>query len=130
MIGKFDYDSSASYRDLQGEENRQILDPYRLSNNSIYMGQWNKKTKRREGKGEQIWPGGSLYEGFWFNDKANGKGRLIHADGDVYEGQWVNDKAEGQGVYKHMDGAQYVGEWVADKQHGKGKETWPDGASY
>jgi len=23
---------------------------------------------------------GSVYEGFWKNDKANGKGRLIHAD--------------------------------------------------
>jgi hypothetical protein len=49
----------------------------------------------REGRGKQIWPDGSLYEGFWRNDKANGKGRLIHSDGDVYEGDWVNDKAEG-----------------------------------
>jgi hypothetical protein len=61
----------------------------------------------RDGRGKQIWPDGSLYEGFWRNDKANGKGRLIHSDGDVYEGDWVNDKAEGFGVYTHMDGAQY-----------------------
>ena len=43
--------------------------------------------------GKQIWPDGSLYEGFWHLDKANGMGRLIHSDGDVYEGEWMNDKA-------------------------------------
>ena len=36
----------------------------------------------------------------------------------VYEGDWYNDKAQGQGVYTHMDGAQYKGEWKEDKQHG------------
>ena len=65
----------------------------------------NIKENIREGRGKQIWPDGSLYEGFWRNDKANGKGRLIHSDGDVYEGDWVSDKAEGYGIYTHMDGA-------------------------
>ena len=45
----------------------------------------------REGKGRQIWPDGSMYEGWWRDNKANGKGRLIHADGDVYEGEWLDD---------------------------------------
>ena len=40
----------------------------------------------RQGKGRQIWPDGSMYEGWWKENKANGKGRLIHADGDVYDG--------------------------------------------
>ena len=40
----------------------------------------------RQGKGRQIWPDGSMYEGWWMDNKANGKGRLIHADGDVYDG--------------------------------------------
>jgi hypothetical protein len=59
----------------------------------------------RDGMGKQIWPDGSLYEGFWDKDKANGMGRLIHSDGDVYEGEWFNDKAHGYGVYTNMDGA-------------------------
>jgi hypothetical protein len=27
---------------------------------------------------------GSIYEGYWKENKAHGYGRLIHADGDVY----------------------------------------------
>lgn len=49
----------------------------------------------RDGEGIQTWADGSLYEGYWKNDKANGRGRLIHADGDVYEGEWKDDKAHG-----------------------------------
>jgi hypothetical protein len=49
----------------------------------------------------QIWPDGSMYEGYWKNGKANGKGRLIHADGDVYVGLWKDDKADGFGIYSH-----------------------------
>ena len=46
-----------------------------------------------------VWKDGSIYEGYWFNDKATGKGRLIHADGDVYSGEWKEDKADGYGIY-------------------------------
>jgi len=31
---------------------------------------------------------GSMYEGWWKDNKQNGKGRLIHANGDVYDGMW------------------------------------------
>ena len=48
---------------------------------------------------------GSVYEGYWQNDKACGKGKLVHADGDVYEGEWLNDKANGEGRYIHNNGA-------------------------
>ena len=84
----------------------------------------------REGRGQQIWPDGSMYEGWWKDNKANGKGRLIHADGDVYDGEWEGDKAHRYGVYCHLDGAKYEGQWEEDKQHGNGVETWPDGAKY
>ena len=47
----------------------------------------------------QIWPDGSIYEGYWKNSKTTGNGRLIHADGDVYDGQWKDDKAHGFGIY-------------------------------
>ena len=87
-------------------------------------------TNTRQGKGMQIWPDGSMYEGWWLDSKANGKGRLIHADGDVYDGMWLDDKAHGHGVYCHLDGAKYEGNWLEDKQHGNGVETWPDGAKY
>jgi len=73
-----------------------------------YEGQWNQEGKK-DGRGIQIWVDGSLYEGYWNNDKANGRGRLIHADGDVYTGEWKDDKAHGYGCYNHTDGARYEG---------------------
>lgn len=40
-----------------------------------------------------MWLIGSVYEGYWKDNKAHGAGRLIHDNGDVYEGQWLNDQA-------------------------------------
>lgn len=45
----------------------------------------------KSGKGTLVWPDGSIYEGYFLDDKASGRGRLIHADGDVYDGDWKND---------------------------------------
>lgn len=96
----------------------------KLENGAMYEGEWAEESKkdktepfkeRRDGRGYQIWADGSLYEGYWKNDKANGRGRLIHADGDVYEGEWKDDKAHGFGRYMHTDGAQYEGYWKEDK---------------
>jgi hypothetical protein len=41
--------------------------------------------------GKQIWPDGSIYEGYWQNNTANGTGRLIHADGDAYIEYFIFD---------------------------------------
>lgn len=101
-----------------------------LENGAKYNGEWDINTGLRHGKGTQIWPDGSRYEGYWRNDRANGPGRLIHADGDVYQGDWEDDKAHGWGQYMHLDGSTYEGYWQYDKQHGRGKEKWPDGSEY
>ena len=90
-----------------------------LSDGVIYIGEWDSEG-RRCGKGKQLWPDGTVYEGYWLNDHGNGEGRLIHPDGDVYKGQWLDDKAHGYGEYIHQDGSYYQGEWVFDKQQGKG----------
>lgn len=86
-----------------------------LENGAQYQGEWLVDSQIRQGRGTQIWPDGSMYEGYWYDSKANGKGRLIHADGDVYSGQWQDDKAHGIGVYSHLDGARYEGSWKEDK---------------
>lgn len=99
-------------------------------NQILYQGEWDANNGLRHGKGTQIWPDGSRYDGYWRNDRANGPGRLIHADGDVYQGDWEDDKAHGWGQYMHLDGSTYEGYWEYDKQHGRGKEKWPDGAEY
>lgn len=69
-----------------------------IDNGSVYHGFWSDEGLR-QGKGRQLWPDGSFFEGLWMNDMSNIRGRLIHSDGSVYEGEWVNDKAEGQGKY-------------------------------
>ncbi len=51
-----------------------------------YEGEWIADTKTREGRGVQIWPDGSRYEGYFKQGLCQGFGRLIHADGDSYEG--------------------------------------------
>jgi hypothetical protein len=85
-----------------------------LPNCAKYEGQWIVGTQIRCGKGIQVWPDGSLYEGWWLDNKTNGKGRIIHADGDVHEGMWLDDKAHGYGIYYHSDGAVYQGQWHED----------------
>lgn len=126
MSGPYKYPTDINYSSELGIKTK---GPFESDNGAVYLGQWNKYGVR-QGKGMQIWPDGSKYEGIWDNDMANGKGRLIHADGDVYEGDWLNDKAHGIGIYLHVDGSHYVGQWKEDKQHGMGKETWPDGSCY
>ena len=65
----------------------------------MYQGEWLVNTNQKDGRGVQIWPDGSRYDGFWKDGMANGFGRLVHAEGDVYEGEWTDDKANGYGVY-------------------------------
>ena len=77
--------NSAQMREI--EQNRVKLgmkNGYSLSEGQIYSGQWNENTNTKEGYGLQVWPDGSKFEGFWFDDKAKGYGRFILADGDVY----------------------------------------------
>lgn len=125
-LGEFDYDEETNHGEYLVEYRTMV----ELENHAKYDGEWIQGKNIRQGKGRQIWPDGSMYEGWWKDNKANGKGRLIHADGDVYDGQWQDDKAHGYGIYCHLDGAKYEGYWEEDKQHGDGLETWPDGARY
>ena len=58
----------------------------------------------RDGKGVQIWPDGSRYEGSWKDDKANGYGRYIQLSTEIiYQGYWKEDKKHGKGVELHKN---------------------------
>ena len=43
-----------------------------LENGARYMGEWLVSTHIRQGRGTQTWPDGSMYEGYWADNKANG----------------------------------------------------------
>ena len=45
----------------------------------------------------------------------NGRGRMIHADGSVYQGYWKNDKANGYGIFTTVNGSSYEGNWENDQ---------------
>lgn len=63
-------------------------------------------TGSREGKGKCTYASGSIFEGWWQNDKPNGRGRYIDAhDQSVYDGDWVDGKREGRGVLTNLDGS-------------------------
>ncbi|TNV73217.1 hypothetical protein FGO68_gene11675 [Halteria grandinella] len=113
------------------------LEPVTLEDWTTYIGEWARRDefesafRIREGWGVRIWADGSIYEGWFRQDRASGMGRLIHADGYSYEGPWEADMASGQnGIYRHSDGTEYQGSFMQDKQHGYGVETWPDGVKY
>ena len=97
--------------DLEEREQRPMV---RLANGSSYLGEWRVGSQVREGRGVQVWPDGSLYEGYWKGNKANIYGRLLHKDGDIYQGEWLDDKAHGFGFYFHQDGSLYRGFWQND----------------
>lgn len=106
-LGDFQYDPKLE-QDFGRRETRKLAI---MENGAKYTGEWLVGTQIREGRGTQVWPDGSIYEGYWKNNQTQGLGRLIHADGDVYEGEWRQDKAHGHGTYLHLDGAKYEGEW-------------------
>ena len=112
-LGEFVYNDQAF--DREHADTIEAKETILLENQAHYTGTWLKGQDIRQGRGTQIWPDGSMYEGYWMSNKANGKGRLIHADGDVYDGCWKDDKAHGFGTYSHLDGAQYRGDWQEDK---------------
>ena len=85
---------------------------------------------RKHGRGTYVYPDGSKYEGYWFDNKFL-YGRMIYSQGDAYIGYWLDDKADGNGTYLNSRGQKYVGSWKEDMQHGYGKETRrSDGTSY
>ena len=85
MLGDFKYDDP---KDEKQYGERVYRDTTVLDSGAHYKGEWlrNATPEVRTGRGTQIWPDGSMYEGYWVDSKATGRGRLIHADGDVYEG--------------------------------------------
>jgi len=42
-----------------------------------------------------------MYDGDWRNGMAEGQGNFHHANGDVYQGEFYQDRANGFGVYVH-----------------------------
>ena len=84
-----------------------------------YDGEVNIKGQRH-GQGTLTYPSGSMYIGYWVENKKHGVGRFVSACGNVYEGEWKDDERSGQGKLLSSDGAIiYEGTWMSDKMHGE-----------
>ena len=75
-----------------------ITNPY--NDGHLYVGQTRGNIKH--GIGEFFWPGRkrARFIGEYREDHRNGLGKMEHADGSVYDGFWLNDKKNGRGKFK------------------------------
>jgi hypothetical protein len=111
------------------EEPLEWKGPTRLSDGSIYVGEWSTKGYP-QGKGIMYYKDGGICEGYWKEGKLHDKGRRVTPKGDVYTGGWLDGKMHGQGTMEFVNKSTFNGNWLNDKQHGIGIETWPDGSRF
>jgi hypothetical protein len=126
LLPKFELTDKEEY-EMNNTSNKIIAILY--PNQSVYKGMINSKGQR-DGFGKYFLSDGSIYKGFFHNNKMEGRGRLVNIKGFVYEGEFKNGHSNGYGKYISIDGTSYKGTWVNDKQNGIGKEMYPDGSFY
>ena len=126
LLPKFELTDKEEY-EINNSNNKIIAILY--PNKSIYKGMINEKGQR-EGFGKYFLSDGSIYKGFFQNNKMEGRGRIININGFIYEGEFKNGQSNGYGKYIALDGTTYKGTWLDDKQNGTGNEIYPDGSFY
>lgn len=95
--------------------------PIKFKDGTIYHGHWNYNNKK-EGYGVNICSDGSLYKGYWKDDKIQRKGLFVDVKGNWYEGELEDGLANGKGKLTIKDKFVYTGEFRNDLQNGVGKE--------
>lgn len=94
----------------------------------LYEGDWENDAKH--GKGYEILPTGSHYEGDFLNGKPDGYGVFKWKNGEVYEGEWKNGLKHGKGIWRGIKGESYEGDWKNGKAEGRGVHIWRNGDRY
>ena len=102
---------------------------FHYKDNSYYLGYVNKK-HNKELFGTYYYNDGSIYKGFFENDKINGRGRLLLIDKYIYEGDFVDELFNGFGKIYSLNNLKYEGNWKNNLQEGYGIEHYPDGSYY
>ena len=102
---------------------------FHYKDNSYYLGYVNKKFNK-ELFGTYYYNDGSIYKGFFENDKINGRGRLLLINKYVYEGDFVDELFDGFGKIYSLNNLKYEGNWKNNLQDGYGIEHYPDGSYY
>ena len=102
---------------------------FHYRDNSYYLGFVNKK-HNKELFGTYYYNDGSIYKGFFENDKINGRGRLMLINKYIYEGDFVDELFHGFGKIYSLNNLKYEGNWKNNLQEGYGIESYPDGSYY
>lgn len=96
----------------------------RYEDGERYVGKYNAKTERKEGKGKYYCNNGCVITGTWKNDYLTGKATAVYRNKDKYVGYFKYDQRNGSGTYIWKNGDRYKGSWKDDVMNGKGKYTW------
>ena len=108
--------------------NKELFGTYYYNDGSIYKGFFeNDKIK---GRGRLILVNRYIYEGDFDDGLFNGFGKLYSLNGLKYEGNWKNDMQDGYGIEKYSDGSCYSGIFKKGIKHGKGKFEFNNGDIY
>ena len=126
LLPKFELTDKEEY-EINNTSNKIVAILY--PNKSVYKGMINSKGQR-EGFGKYYMADGSIYKGFFKNNKMEGRGRIVNINGFIYEGEFKNGRSNGYGKFFALDGTCYKGTWLNDKQNGIGNEIYPDGSCY
>ena len=102
---------------------------FHYKDDSYYLGFSNKKNNKVL-FGTYYYNDGSIYKGFFENDKINGRGRLILINSYIYEGDFEDGLFNGFGKLYTLYNLKYEGNWKNDLQEGFGIEHYPDGSCY
>lgn len=76
---------------------------------SLYRGELNIDTRKREGFGVIVYNTGRVYEGQWLLDKRHFKGYELYQNGNSYQGEYQHGKPTGMGLYTWLNGETYHG---------------------
>ena len=110
-------------------KNNLVQKLFHYKDNSYYLGYVNKK-HNKELFGTYYYNDGSIYKGFFENDKINGRGRLLLINKYVYEGDFIDELFNGFGKIYSLNNLKYEGNWKDNLQEGYGIEHYPDGSFY
>lgn len=116
-------------RPLDDGVNVKSLPAVRMSDGSVYKGEWTD-SNQKHGRASELYPDGTQFTGYYRENKRWGVGRLVQVNGNCYEGEFKDGSANGFGIYTHEDGSKYRGHFRDDKQEGEGTEEYPDSSVY
>jgi len=107
VISKISLDKKVKYiKTFFGDGD--IFKSYYIKNNILQYGIYN------------YYKLGTIYEGYWKEDKKSGIGIEKQSDGAIYKGDFKNGKKNGIGIYYWKDNSLYFGEWQDNRCHGYG----------